>query len=448
MQRYTLSRGILALSSALFFLGSCDLFITRQDTGILAVRFAPEGFERSFTDAQTFFPRFASVVVNIRGSGMESRTIPVSVESGYAEIAVEAGPDRIIEVVAVPDWGATSEAYPAAATPTLVKAYSGTGTADIVAGKKTAMAIRLSAADTAIILPSYMNQYVAAMAQFDGPLGSKTTLESPYYLSQNSDIVFDRYGYMYYSGEVGGIYCVSKLESAPVQVIAPTVSPGRLAMDVKNNRLFWTADNDGTLEFRFSILSDKMLLGASPSLPVYSVNLPSGYAANTMRFALSADRSGYIYCLLDISSVPHLVKLSVGPAVSGAAQAAAVGSPVPLSSCGISDELIYDMQAHGDHLFLAVERYESPSGRLVKVSSGDLTLQDSDIGYSESTPGESDPYFANPTRFLGIFRNRLYVSDEGTDFFRVIEVDPETGAVRPSRDLESEGITFFVNMAV
>jgi len=243
------STALFAVLAALLLPASCSLFMSTADTGTLTVNFGPAAQSRALADAPDFFPRFGEVTLTVSGPGMDPVTTTVDSASLMASLAIPAGNDRRVELYAVPDWDATAAAFPALATlmPTLVKAYGATAEVDISAGRSTEVALKLSAAETKILLPDAASSgnlgYADSIGSaITGPFLLEYGIENSIYLDSTTFFAFDRFGYLYFNNS-DGIHRTSALSVGsplPEGTVLPEIYSGTtecISMDSKNNRI-------------------------------------------------------------------------------------------------------------------------------------------------------------------------------------------------------------------
>lgn len=431
---------ILSLA-ALVLLGSCEFALGRQAEGTLTFYFGTGSSARAYSDAPfDGLPVFSSVTVTVSGTGMTTASRTVSGTAGRVTLQVPAGASRRVEVYAVPDWAETQLQLPDVFLPTLAKAYGGTAVVDVAGGETVNVSMKMSVVETKILLPDpYNNGNVFTAESLQAAIDGPSVLGVGGY----SYFAFDRFGRLYFSTD-SALRWVDSIPGTPTDILTTgsglNNSPSGLAIDNRNNRLFWVEQGEGSELYFLDMTSD------SP----FATQLFEGDSSFNGN-AVAVDSEGYVYigAYRYSSESDGIAKLRIvfnGETMEAELAGFATYEALDLGYWVTSGETYFqylsieDMTVKDDKLYIAAGEHwdEVHHGKIVEARLSDLAKQ-REFGWSGTTPiPNPQTQFYGPTRFLAIAPRKLIVSDEGNDGSerdRAVEVDLDTGSLSGIRDL-------------
>ena len=122
-----------------FPLASCSSGFLGQRSGTIVISTGPAPGARALTEGwpmgDNTLPEFSTLVVVVSGADMSTlvTNIDLATATYPIELEIKAGLQRLVSVVAVPDWEATATTYPDADLPTLAASFSGGTVVDVPA---------------------------------------------------------------------------------------------------------------------------------------------------------------------------------------------------------------------------------------------------------------------------------------------------------------------------
>lgn len=388
-------------------------------------------------------PDFSSLTVSVSGPGMSPVTRSLAAYAGSVEIPVTPGSSRLVSIRAVPDWTATAARYPGKPLPTLAKAYAGSATVDVEAGKAASVSISLALAETKILVPNPNGNWQLGVAEDISNVIPDTM--SAVAFSSSSNFTYDHYGLLYFSGSENTIYVHAVLGTSLEFFVCNSIPVTSVAVSSRDKLVYGScyqfSDGDGITIFNLRNNDPTEEVISSP----FSTILigPGGIAV---------DSTGIVYVPAIQDGIAGIAGLSISD-IDGSPNA----SPLIFASyeqlgIGFWFEGIFkpialvDIAFVNNLLVVAIPNVvnqandpDSSRGMVLALEPGTLAVR-----WKAGWPGDenyfpTDPtsQFYGPARFVGFTQSSVYVVDDGyyydsqpTDVDRIIEVSTVDGTFR------------------
>ncbi len=389
-------------------------------------------------------PDFSSLIVSVSGPGMSQVTRRLDAYAGSVEIPVPPGGSRLVSVRAVPDWTASAARYPGKPLPTLAKAYAGSASVDVEAGKTASVGIALALAETMILVPNPQAQDTSKLMVADSLASSPVSQYQDLMLSMKGNFVFSGYSLLYSARGGSSVDAYADTAEPYVESYAFSTSVDAIALDEASRRLYGYWYSDGAFLSYFDLSSTPTLIGvdSDPAPSWGNFESPNGGG-------IAAVGDGLIAMTAQVMDgqvpAPGIALLSVsrqGTTAISSLSAFATSESLGLGYAtqnGFTQIAVMDMAYHNGVLLLALaENFQAASrGMVIALDPRTLAVRwkrgwPGDVNYFPTDP---ETQFYGPARFVGFTESSVYVVDEGIassngpNVDRIVELTTADGSI-------------------